>query len=74
VNQEEEAKPMKSRQFIVAWLAYLYPLFYQGRSPMEEGITFGILMGIFMGSNAVLAGAGKNQVSSLSTWLVLLLG
>ncbi|MBI4548687.1 MAG: DUF1761 domain-containing protein [Ignavibacteriae bacterium] len=52
-------------------LSYLYPLFRRGNSPIKEGLKFGILMGIFMGSNAVLAEAGKQQVSSLSTWLLL---
>ncbi|TAJ75362.1 DUF1761 domain-containing protein [bacterium] len=54
-----------------AVLAYLYPLFYRGGNPVKEGIAFGILMGIFMGSNAVLAEAAHHHVSSLSTWLVL---
>ena len=52
-------------------LAYVYPLGYQGGRPVMEGLRFGLLMGIFMGSNAVFAEAGKQQVSSLSTWLIL---
>ena len=52
-------------------LAYVYPLGYRGGSPVLEGLRFGLLMGIFMGSNAVFAEAGKNEVSSLSTWLAL---
>lgn len=52
-------------------LAYVYPLGYQGGDPVKEGLRFGLLMGIFMGSNAVFAEAGKNEVSSLSTWLAL---
>lgn len=52
-------------------LAYIYPIGYQGGSPIKEGLRFGLLMGIFMGSNAVFAEAGKQQVSSLSTWLIL---
>jgi hypothetical protein len=52
-------------------LAYVYPIGYQGGSPVKEGLKFGLLMGIFMGSNAVFAEAGKQQVSSLSTWLIL---
>jgi membrane protease YdiL (CAAX protease family) len=52
-------------------LAYVYPLGYQGGNPVKEGLRFGLLMGIFMGSNAVFAEAGKNVVSSLSTWLTL---
>lgn len=52
-------------------LAYVYPIGYQGGSPVKEGLRFGLLMGILMGSNAVFAEAGKQQVSSLSTWLIL---
>lgn len=50
-------------------VAYLYPRFYGGGSPLMEGARFGLLVGIFMGSNAVLAEAGKNQVGSLRTWI-----
>lgn len=52
-------------------LAYLYPLFRKNASPVKEGLKFGILMGVFMGSNAVFAEAGKQEVTSLTTWLVL---
>jgi hypothetical protein len=52
-------------------VAYLYPRFYGGGSPLMEGACFGLLLGIFMGSNAVLAEAGKNQVGSLRTWISL---
>jgi len=54
-----------------AVVAYLYPFFYRGGSPVVEGSTFGLLLGVFMGSNAVLAEAGKNEVGSLSTWIPL---
>ena len=54
-----------------AIVAYLYPFFYRGGSPLVEGATFGLLLGVFMGSNAVLAEAGKNQVGSLRTWIAL---
>jgi hypothetical protein len=54
-----------------AVVAYLYPFFYRGGTPLFEGATFGLLLGVFMGSNAVLAEAGKNQVGSLRTWITL---
>ena len=54
-----------------AVVAYLYPLFYHGGPPLVEGATFGLLLGVFMGSKAVLAEAGKNQVGSLRTWIAL---
>ena len=52
-------------------LAYVYPIFRRNRTPITEGLKFGILMGIFMGSYAVFAEAGKQEVTSLSTWLLL---
>ncbi len=54
-----------------AVMAYLYPSFYRGSSPTGNGIKFGLLMGIFIGSYGVLAEAAHHHVSSLSTWLVL---
>jgi hypothetical protein len=51
-------------------LAYLYPLFYRGGSPVKEGLKFGLLIGVLMASIAVFAEAGKQNVSSLTTWLV----
>ena len=35
----------------------------------NELALFGLLLGIFMGSNAVLAEAAKSQITSLSTWI-----
>ena len=54
-----------------AVVAYFYPFFYRGGPPALEGATFGLLLGVFMGSNAVLAEAGKNHVGSLRTWIAL---
>jgi len=51
-------------------LAYLYPAFYKGRSPAGQGLKFGLLIGVLMASIAVFAEAGKQNVSSLTTWLV----
>lgn len=52
-------------------VAYLYPFFYRGGSPLATGATFGLLLGVFMGSNAVLAEAGKTQISPIGTWIML---
>ena len=52
-------------------VAYLYPRFYRGGSPVKTGALFGLLLGLFMGSNAVLAEAGKNNVGSITTWILL---
>ncbi len=51
-------------------LAYLYPALYKGGRPATEGLKFGLLIGVLMASIAVFAEAGKQNVSSLSTWLV----
>lgn len=50
-------------------LAYLYSRFFAGGSPLKEGLKFGLLIGVLMASIAVFAEAGKQQVSSLTTWL-----
>ena len=50
-------------------LSYLYPSFYRGGSPSLQGLKFGLLIGVLMASIAVFAEAGKQNVSSLSTWL-----
>lgn len=52
-------------------LAFIYPRCYKGDRPVIEGLKFGLLMGIFMGSYAVLAVGAKQRVSSLSTWIIL---
>jgi len=52
-------------------LAYLYPLIATSGSPVYEGIKFGLLMGLFIASSAVIAEAAKQRVSSLYTWLVV---
>lgn len=52
-------------------LAYLYPFFRRGDSPAKEGSKFGLLIGVLMASIAVFAEAAKQNVSALSTWLML---
>ncbi|MEW6543101.1 MAG: DUF1761 domain-containing protein [Nitrospirota bacterium] len=52
-------------------LSYLYPLFAQGRHSLKTGAAFGLLMGVLLASSAVFAEAGKQNVTSLSTWLAL---
>jgi len=51
-------------------LSYLYPLFAKGGPPLKTGLQFGALMGVLLASIAVFAEAGKQEVTSLSTWLV----
>lgn len=52
-------------------LSYLYPFYAQGRHSLKTGATFGLLMGVLLASSAVFAQAGKQQVTSLPTWLAL---
>jgi hypothetical protein len=54
-----------------AVLAYLYPLVMPGASPATEGLAFGLLMGAFIASSAVIAEAAKQRVSSLGLWLAV---
>lgn len=54
-----------------ALLAYLYPLVARSGSPMLDGLKFGLLMGLFLASSAVLAEAAKQRVTSLPTWLAV---
>ena len=51
--------------------AYVYPRIATSGPPVIQGAIVGLLLGVFLGSNAVLAEAGKNEVGSLPTWLAL---
>ena len=51
--------------------AYLFPIFAEGRQPVGAGLAFGLLMGVLMGSIGALAEAGKQNVTSLATFLTL---
>lgn len=52
-------------------LSYLYPFYDQGRHSLKTGATFGLLMGVLLASSAVFAEAGKQNVTSVPTWLTL---
>lgn len=52
-------------------LAYLFPLVAPKQSWFVDGIAFGLLCGVLMGSIGALAEAGKQNVTSLGTFLVL---
>lgn len=54
-----------------AVLAYLYPFIARGGDVITEGLRFGLLMGLFIASSAVIAEAAKQRVSSLPTWLIV---
>lgn len=52
-------------------LSYLYPLFARENHSAATGVKFGLLIGALMASIAVFAEAGKQNVTSLPTWLLL---
>ena len=52
-------------------LAYLFPVFAADRPSVTAGLAFGLLMGVLIGSVGVLAEAGKQNVTSLPTFLAL---
>ncbi|MEW6248683.1 MAG: DUF1761 domain-containing protein [Nitrospirota bacterium] len=52
-------------------LSYLYPFFSRGNHSVNTGAAFGLLMGVLLASSAVFAEAGKQNVTSLPTWLAL---
>ena len=54
-----------------AVLSYVYPMLARRERPVRDGLWFGFLAAVFIGSSAVLAEAGKNYVASLRTWLLL---
>lgn len=54
-----------------AVLAYLYPQVVGVQSSVIDGITYSLLMGLFLASSAVLAEAAKQRVTSLRIWLVV---
>jgi hypothetical protein len=50
-------------------MAYLYPRFQRGGAPAREGLRFGVLMGLFLGSYGVLADAGKFDLGPVGPWI-----
>lgn len=54
-----------------AVLAYLYPFIARAGNPVIEGLRFGLIMGLFIASSAVLAEAAKQRVTSLPLWLMV---
>jgi uncharacterized membrane protein len=54
-----------------AILAYLFPLLPHDRGPIANGLSFGLLLGVFMATSAVLAEAAKQRVTSLPSWLLV---
>jgi hypothetical protein len=49
--------------------AYLFPKAAKEDSPVYEGLKFGFIIALFMGSYGVLAEAGKYDVGSVSSYV-----
>ena len=49
--------------------AYLFPKVAKENSPIYEGLKFGLIIALFMGSYGVLAEAGKYDVGSVSSYV-----
>lgn len=54
-----------------AVLSYAYPFFPRSQNFVLNGIQFGLLMGVFIASSAVIAEAAKQNVTSLPIWLAV---
>lgn len=54
-----------------AVLSHAYPFFPRTQTPARNGIKFGLLMGVFIASSAVIAEAAKQNVASLPIWLAV---
>ena len=54
-----------------AVLAYLYPKVVDIHGSVFEGITFSLLMRLFLASSAVIAEVAKQRVTSLRIWFVV---
>ena len=52
-------------------LAYLYPLLYRGGTPVVQGLKFGLLMGLFLGSYIALAEPAKYAAPSIGNWIAV---
>lgn len=51
-------------------VAYLYPRLSGTGTPVAEGLKFGLILGLLMGSYGALAEAAKFDVGSIPDWVV----
>ena len=70
-NRQEPIIPLGMLSMLIQGfiLAYLYPFFYKGGHPVMQGITYGLLMGLYLYSVSTLANAAKIMVASIPLWL-----
>ena len=69
-NRQEPIIPLGMLSMLIQGLAlaYLYPFFYKGGHPVAQGITYGLLMGLYLYSVSTLANAAKMMVASMPVW------
>ncbi len=72
-TRKEPIIPLGVASMIIqgALVAYLFPRLVDRRGPIISGMKIGLVLGVFMGSNAVLAEGAKQEVASLATWILL---
>jgi hypothetical protein len=76
-NRQEPLIPLGFASMILqsVILAYLFSYFYKpGSSSYKSGITFSLVMGLFMFSTTTMANAAKIHVASMSTWFLVQIG
>ncbi len=49
-------------------IAYLFQFYRRGVKPFKEGLTFAMIMGLYMYTLSTVAFAAKTPVTSLPTW------
>lgn len=72
-TRKEPIVPLGLSSMVVQGLimAYAYPKLCPRLAPAREGLAFGLICGMFIASCAVLGEAGKQNVTSLPTFLIL---
>ena len=54
-----------------AILAYIFPLFYRSGSPILQGLKYGLLMGLFLGTYIALVEPAKYMAPSVGEWIAV---
>ena len=52
-------------------LAYLFPRFYRSGSPVVQGLKYGLIMGVFLGSYIALVEPAKYAAPSVFDWIAI---
>ena len=54
-----------------AILAYIFPLFYRSGSPVLQGLKYGLLMGLFLGTYISLVEPAEYMAPSVGEWIAV---